>query len=165
VDDAVKAIGQMKGWGSKVGVYVTGERGIRGDPLKKLLGAVNENHWLELEYFGREVPKVVGDHFLKAAQGAVRPTPKEALVGRWESDDADRIPVEFGADGSIRLALYKRDGKWQTAEGTYAMTDDGTVKYTAKLSGLAIGGHYTMKDGVLIGPSGSSSAARWKKVP
>jgi hypothetical protein len=64
-DEAVKVIGDMKGWGSSVGVYVTSDRGIPRDDLKKVLGAINDNRWLELEYFGREVPKVVGDHFLK----------------------------------------------------------------------------------------------------
>jgi uncharacterized protein (TIGR03066 family) len=170
VDDAVKVIGEMKGRGSQVGVYLSPDRAVPGADLKKLLAAVNDNPWLDLEYFGREVPKVVADHFLKAVQGPIRPAQKpgelkEALVGRWVSDDADRVPVEFGADGSIRLTLHKRDGKWQAAEGTYVVSDDRRVKYTAKLGGLAIGGHYTMKDGVLIGPSGSSSEARLKKVP
>ena len=63
---------------------------------------------------------------------------KAALVGRRVSDDADKIPVEFGADGSIKLALYKLDWKWQTAEGTYAVSEGGKVEYTAKLSGLTI---------------------------
>lgn len=105
-----------------------------------------------------------------AAQGPMRPAQKpgavkDAVVGRWVSDDADRIPVEFGADGSIRLALCQLDCKWQMAEGTYVVSDDGRVKYTAKLGGLVVRGQFTMKNGVLIGPSGSSPAARWKKVP
>jgi hypothetical protein len=65
VDEAVKVIGDMKGWGSAVGVYVTSDRGIRSDDLKTVLGAILDNSRLDLVYFGREVPKVVGDHFLK----------------------------------------------------------------------------------------------------
>jgi hypothetical protein len=68
VDEAVKVIAEMKGWGSTVGVYVTSDRGGPRADLKKLLGAINDNAWLELEYFGRDFPKVVGDHFLKAAK-------------------------------------------------------------------------------------------------
>jgi uncharacterized protein (TIGR03066 family) len=170
VEEAVKVIGAMKGWGSQVGVYVTSDRAISGAELKKLLAAVNDNPWLELEYFGREVPKVVADHFLKVAQGPMPPAqkpgePKEALVGRWVSDDADSIPVEFGADGSMTLGLHQLDWKWQTAKGTYVVSDGGKVEYTAKLGGLTIRGHFTMKDGALIGPTGSNAAARWKKVP
>lgn len=65
VDEAAKVIGEMRGWRSAVGVYVTSDRGIPRADLKKLLAAINDNDWLELEYFGREVPKVIGDHFLK----------------------------------------------------------------------------------------------------
>ena len=113
----------------------------------------------------------------KAAQGPGTPVQKpgelkEALVGKWVSDDADKIPVEFGADGSFRLAVSKSIGssypggwKWETAEGTYAVSDEGKVRYQAKLGRLAVKGHFTMKDGVLIGPLGLNAAARWKKVP
>jgi hypothetical protein len=66
-DDAAEAIGGMSGWGSAVGVYVKADRGVRREDLKKLLGAIQDNPRLDLEYFGREVPKVVGDHFLKGA--------------------------------------------------------------------------------------------------
>jgi uncharacterized protein (TIGR03067 family) len=97
---------------------------------------------------------------------------KEALVGKWVSDDADRIPVEFGADGSFRLAMCKSIGsgypagwKWETAEGTYMVAEGGRVEYTAKLGGLVRRGHFTMKDGVLIHPTGANYQTRWKKLP
>jgi hypothetical protein len=64
VDEAVKALASMKSWGY-AGVYVVAEGNIRGDDLKKLLGAVIDNHWVHLKYFGHQVPKVVGDYFLK----------------------------------------------------------------------------------------------------
>src|SRR5215469_14903723 len=95
VVDAVKVIGEMKGWRSQVGVYITAERTIPGADVKRLLAAVNDNLWLDLEYFGREIPTIVEDHFLKTAQCPPPPPqkpgqPKELLVGRWVSDDADR---------------------------------------------------------------------------
>src|SRR5262249_26155637 len=55
VDEAVKAIADMKSWGH-VGVYVVAEGNVSSDDLKKLLGAVIDNPWLDLEYFGRMVP-------------------------------------------------------------------------------------------------------------
>ena len=65
VDEAVKAITGLEGWGSGVGIHIPSERGVRGDELKNLLVAITDNHWLELESFGRTVPKQIGDHFLK----------------------------------------------------------------------------------------------------
>jgi hypothetical protein len=65
VDEAVRVIGDMKGWGSSVGVYVTSDQSVSRSNSKRLLAAINDNPWLQLEYLGHEVPKVVGDHFLK----------------------------------------------------------------------------------------------------
>lgn len=162
VDEAVKAIGGMKGWGSTVTVSVTAERGIRGDTVKKVLGAVCDNGWLDLEFFGGEAPKGVADYFLKTAPKPLEP--KEILVGKWESDDADRFPVEFGADGSIRFTFSRQAGRAQTAKGTYTLGTDGKITFEAKLGGLAVNGSYTLTDGVLIGPAGANSGGRWRKV-
>lgn len=93
---------------------------------------------------------------------------KEALVGKWVSDDADNIPVEFGANGSFKLALYKcgsADWKWQMAQGTYVVSEDGRVKYQAQLGGLAVKGQFTMKDGALTHPRGATYQTKWKQVP
>lgn len=60
VDDAVKVIREMKGWGSVVGVYITSNRRIPRADRKKLFAAIDDNSWLELEYFGRDVPKMIG---------------------------------------------------------------------------------------------------------
>jgi hypothetical protein len=101
-DDAAKVIGAMKGWGSKVGVYVASDRAVPRADLKKLLAAVNDNPWLDLEYFGREVPKVVADHFLKVAQGPKHRAqqPGEALELKVAKE---QIP------GGPRLAAPARD--------------------------------------------------------
>ena len=40
--EAVKVIGEMKGWGSQVGVYVTSDRAIPRAELKKLLAAADD---------------------------------------------------------------------------------------------------------------------------
>src|SRR3954468_12081501 len=45
VDEACKAIKQMKGWGSAVGVFVVTDRGLKGPEAKKLLGAILDNVW------------------------------------------------------------------------------------------------------------------------
>jgi hypothetical protein len=167
VEDALKVLGQMKGWGSQVGVYVTAERAIAGADLKKLLSAVLDNPRLELMYFGPDVPAVVANHFLKTAEKPMPPAKKqmnESIVGQWVSDDADRVPLEFGGDGSISLGLFQLDWKWQMAKGTYVIGDGGKVKYKAKLGAHAISGQFTMKDGFLTLPTGSNAETKWKKV-
>jgi hypothetical protein len=65
VDEAVKVIAGMKGWGSMVGAYVQWDRSAPRGDVKKLLGAILDNIWLDLHHFGPDVPSVVGDHFLK----------------------------------------------------------------------------------------------------
>jgi hypothetical protein len=65
VDEAVKRIAEMKSWG-KCDVYVTSDGcAWRGD-VKKLLAAIIDNYWLNLEYFGHEAPKKVAGNFLQA---------------------------------------------------------------------------------------------------
>jgi hypothetical protein len=103
---------------------------------------------------------------------APHPYSADALVGKWVSDDADRIPVEFRADGSFNLAVSKTLGssypagwKWETAEGTYMVAEGGRVEYTAKLGGRTIRGHFTMKDAVLVHPTGANYRTRWTKMP
>lgn len=68
VEDAIKVIGEMKGWGSSVGIYITADRGLARDVRNKLFAAIDDNAWLNLEHFGREVPKVVRNHFLRSTQ-------------------------------------------------------------------------------------------------
>jgi hypothetical protein len=63
--EAVKAIKGMTGWGSSVGVYVTSDKGVRQEDLKKLFDAIEGNFWLDLTQSGGEIPKHLRDHFLK----------------------------------------------------------------------------------------------------
>jgi hypothetical protein len=65
VDEAARVVSEMVGWGSGVGVYIVREKGFGHPSEKKLLAAVVNNLWLDLVYLGNEVPKHVGDHFLR----------------------------------------------------------------------------------------------------
>ena len=116
--DAVKLIAEMQGWGSGVGVYVTCDKSVPRPDVKKLLAAINDNAWLDLEYFGREVPKTVGDHFLKAGPPLPRgnaPLPelakncKGALVATLlEVGDAELGPpgaADYTAKWQVTTAL------------------------------------------------------------
>jgi hypothetical protein len=80
VEEAVKVISGMKGWCSAVGVYVASDRGVSRPDLKQLFTAVNDNVWLNLEYFGGEVPKVVGDHFLAGGERPAADDPFRAAL-------------------------------------------------------------------------------------
>ena len=66
VDEACKAIRQMKGWGSAVGVHVVTDRSLKGPEAKQLLGAILDNVWLGLISLGQEMPKGVAAEWLKA---------------------------------------------------------------------------------------------------
>jgi hypothetical protein len=101
VDDAAKVIGAMEGWGSQVGVYVVSAQGTPRAHLKKLLVALSGNPWLELEYFGREAPKVVADHFLKASAG---PKPKP-----WAGEPVASVKWVNGGKLSTFNRLPKAD--------------------------------------------------------
>jgi hypothetical protein len=103
VDEAVRVLGAMRGWGSSVGVYVVSDGSMARAELKKLLRAITGNIHLDLVYFGDRVPRVVGDHFL-GRQGA-----------RPESVDPFRAALvaavhRFAADGKrdhLRAVLDK----------------------------------------------------------
>lgn len=66
VDEACKAIKQMTGWGSAVGVHVVSDRGLMGPEAKRLLGAILDNCWLTLLTLGWEAPKDLPAEWLKA---------------------------------------------------------------------------------------------------
>jgi hypothetical protein len=65
VDEACKAIKQMTGWGSAVGVFVVSDRGLAGPEAKKLLGTILDNWQLTLVSLGQEVPKGLPAEWLK----------------------------------------------------------------------------------------------------
>ena len=92
---------------------------------------------------------------------------KKELVGKWETANKDKIPVEFGADGSIKVGFVPKDGTWVMAEGTYTVNDAGEVKYRAVSGGATLGGWYRYKDGVLTNARGSgpNPIVEWKKLP
>ena len=86
VEEAVKVIAGMKGWGSTVGVYVASDGKLPRAERKTLLAAIDGNVWLDLKYFGREVPKGVGDHFLKGeVESGKEPGPADRLAD-WPPD-------------------------------------------------------------------------------
>lgn len=89
---------------------------------------------------------------------------KKGLVGKWETDDKDKAPTEFRADGTITVPFYVKDGKWVTAEGTWVINDAGKVTYKAASGGATLGGWYEYKDGTLVSAMGPKNRVTWKKV-
>jgi uncharacterized protein (TIGR03066 family) len=89
---------------------------------------------------------------------------KKQLAGKWETGDKDKIPLEIGADGTIKVPFVPKDGKWVMAEGTYTVSDDGEFRYTATSGGVKLGGWYKYKDGVLTSAMGPKLVVTWKKV-
>jgi uncharacterized protein (TIGR03066 family) len=89
---------------------------------------------------------------------------KKALAGKWESADKDKVPLEIGADGTIKVPFVMKNGQWVMAEGTYTVSDAGELRYTAKSGGAKLGGWYKYKDGALTSAMGPKLIVTWKKV-
>ena len=90
--------------------------------------------------------------------------PKTGVVGKWQTDDKDKVPLEINADGTIKVPFIVRDGKWVMAEGTYTVSDAGEVRYRATSGGSTLGGWYQYKDGTLVSAMGPKNRVTWKKV-
>jgi hypothetical protein len=63
LDEAVKAIKGMQGWGSSVGVYFSPNNTVPAEDADKIRAAIQANFWLGL--FQSEVPRHLRDHFRK----------------------------------------------------------------------------------------------------
>ncbi len=89
---------------------------------------------------------------------------KKALVGKWQSDDKDKAPVEFKVDGTMKYAWFKGNGNWEITDGTYTVSADGLVKYTTTNGGAKLSGWFRYKDGVLTSPRGPAPLVTWSKI-
>ena len=90
---------------------------------------------------------------------------KKAVVGKWETDDKDRVPLEILADGTIKVPVYTQDRKWVLVDGTYTIKDDGEIRYRAQTGQITLGGWYQYKDGTLTSAMGPKLRVTWKKLP
>lgn len=88
---------------------------------------------------------------------------KAAVVGKWETADKDRVPLEIRADGTIRVPFY-RNGKWDLVDGTYTMDAAGKITYKAATGEVTFGGWYEYKDGALVSAMGPKNRVTWKRV-
>ncbi|AMV28228.1 hypothetical protein VT84_27725 [Gemmata sp. SH-PL17] len=89
---------------------------------------------------------------------------KGAVVGKWETADKDRVPLEIRADGTIRVPFVLRDGAWVMADGTYTVDAAGKVTYKAASGGATLGGWYQYKDGGLVSAMGPKNRVTWNRV-
>jgi uncharacterized protein (TIGR03066 family) len=89
---------------------------------------------------------------------------KAVVVGKWVSDDNERIPLEFLKDGTARVGFFKENGKWVLATGTYTVSERGSVKCEARYEGSTLFQAWNVKDGALIGSHGPRPVVRWVKV-
>jgi hypothetical protein len=66
VDDACKAVKQMTGWGSAVGVHIVSDGGVLAPVDPKLLRAILDNWQMNLVSVDAEIPKGLSADWLKA---------------------------------------------------------------------------------------------------
>ena len=90
---------------------------------------------------------------------------KAAVVGKWETDDKDKVPLEIYADGTIKVPRYTQGGKWVLVDGTYTVSDKGEIRYRAQTGEITLGGWYQYQDGGLVSAMGPKLRVNWKKVP
>lgn len=95
---------------------------------------------------------------------------KAALVGKWQSDDAQKHPIEFLKDGTAKVGFIKKRGKWLINSGKWTVSEEGYVEVKGKVKGTPDEGvsfkdWWNLKDGVLVGPWGpNKKMLKWVKV-
>jgi uncharacterized protein (TIGR03066 family) len=89
---------------------------------------------------------------------------KKLLVGKWISDDDQKVPLEFLKDGSAKVGFIVEEGKWLIAEGTFTVSGKGLVKSKTMHAGSTLFSSWTLKDGVLVGSHGPKPMVKWVKV-
>jgi uncharacterized protein (TIGR03066 family) len=88
---------------------------------------------------------------------------KKAVVGKWQSDDKDKVPLEISADGTIKVPFFK-DGKWEQIPGTYTFDEKGQIRSRAQAGGITLGGWYEYKDGTLVTAMGPKNRVTFRRV-
>jgi hypothetical protein len=138
VEEAIKVIAVMKGWGSSVGVYIWTESRLPGDARGKLFKAIDDNVWLVLEYFGRQSPKTIADYFIKDEPKTTKPEPSPAPkeVGIYEKVHKR---AELPAPGEVVNSPKGKDIVYYFANTRRMWGEPGNV---GKHAGL-----YASKDG------------------
>ena len=105
----------------------------------------------------------LGTFSLRAA-AQEKADPKTAVIGKWLSDDEDRLPLEFFKDGTAKIGFIREKGKWLIATGKYTVSDKGRVECDGTYKDTTFKSWWNLKDGVLVGPSGPNPMVRWVKV-
>jgi uncharacterized protein (TIGR03066 family) len=89
---------------------------------------------------------------------------KKAVVGKWETADKDKVPLEINADGTIKVPMHVGNGKWVLVDGTYTIDAKGEIRYRAETGSIVLGGWYQYKDGGLVSAMGPKNRVNWRRV-
>jgi uncharacterized protein (TIGR03066 family) len=89
---------------------------------------------------------------------------KKAVVGKWETADKDKVPLEINADGTIKVPMHVGNGKWILVNGTYTIDAKGEIRYRAQHEGITLGGWYQYKNGRLVSAMGPKNRVNWRRV-
>lgn len=87
----------------------------------------------------------------------------QTLVGRWESQDGDRLPLVFHADGSVEVGTIRRNGKWIIAKGTWRIQGD-QIRTRTRTDQVSLEQSFRFARGVLYAPKGPSPQVLWKRI-
>jgi hypothetical protein len=89
---------------------------------------------------------------------------RATVVGQWESDDADKLPLEFFQDGTARIGFIKENGKWLINEGKWTVSEKGHVEVNGSTNGGTFYDWWKLENGILTGPKGPRPDVKWLKV-
>jgi uncharacterized protein (TIGR03066 family) len=108
--------------------------------------------------------KVIDELIARAPDPKAGAATTAAVVGKWVSDDDERIPLEFLKDGTAKVGFFKEKGAWVIATGTYSVSDQGAVKCEVRYEGSTLFQAWQVRDGALVGSHGPRPVVRWVKV-
>jgi uncharacterized protein (TIGR03066 family) len=86
------------------------------------------------------------------------------VVGKWVSEDNQKLPLEFLKDGTAKVGFIKENGVWLIATGTFTVSGNGTIRSRTVYQGSTLTQSWRLKDGALVGSSGPRPIVKWVKV-
>ena len=88
--------------------------------------------------------------------------PAQRLLGKWVSQDNERLPLAFDADGTIHYGWRQPGGGFVVVKGTYTLANNGRVEAVVQNQGAKLTTWFNFKGDELQKPEGPKSKI-WRK--
>ncbi len=87
----------------------------------------------------------------------------EGLAGKWVSQNQEKHPLVFEANGTFKYGYEMKNGEWVLVTGKYTIDAKGKITGEIHHKGVIFRPWYLLKDGVLQGPRGPNPRVVWRK--